>query len=321
MKPQHINLLCDPWTREELKLVDGEFDGDEIVKGKLVGKYEYPIVNGIPRFVEDEGYSDNFGYQWNRWARIQFEDENIDKPMSGYTTAMFDKVTKHKMTRLDGKIVLDIGCGPGRFVDVASKRGGVLVCLDYSSAIDAAKKNFEGVPGERLFVQGDALRLPIKDDVIDYAYSIGVLHHTPSPSRGVKEAARVLKKKGFFALSVYRKGGYYDFVIVNLWRKLFKMLRPKFGNKPALYYSYITGTIAYILARVWPPLAMPFRVIFSSVALPDLRWSILDTFDSITPSYQSSHETHEVYDWFEAADFVEIKPGQWGTTNFIGKKK
>lgn len=321
MKKEHLQLLCDPFDRSELTLSDVEFNGDEIVSGTLNGKYEYRIKNGIPRFVKDEGYSDNFGYQWNRWARVQFEDENVDKPMQGYTENMFDLITRSAFKKIENRIFLDIGCGPGRFADVIANRGATVVCVDYSSAIDAAKLNFEHKGLDILFVQGDALQLPIKEGAIDHAYSIGVLHHTPDPGFGVVEANRVLKKNGTFSLSVYRKGGYYDFAIVNLWRSFFKRIRPVLGNRPALAYSYASGFIAFTLAKIWPPLAMPFRVIFSSVALPDLRWSILDTFDSVTPSYQSSHETHEVYDWFEAADFVEIKPGQWGTTNFIGKKK
>ena len=37
----------------------------------------------------------------------------------------------------------------------------------------------------------------------DFAFSIGVLHHTPDPQRGVLEANRVLKQGGEFSISVY----------------------------------------------------------------------------------------------------------------------
>jgi len=94
MKPHHLCLLCDPQTREELTLVDAVYEGGEIVSGTLVSPtHRYPITRGIPRFVCDEGYSDNFGYQWNRWARVQFEDRNLDCPMQGHTTRMFETIT------------------------------------------------------------------------------------------------------------------------------------------------------------------------------------------------------------------------------------
>jgi SAM-dependent methyltransferase len=197
MKIHHLTLLCDPDTREELTLEGAVFAGDEIVSGSLRSAHRtYPIIRGIPRFVDDEGYSDNFGYQWNRWARVQFEDHNVGVPMQGHTTRMFTEITRFSAERLRGKTVLDMGCGPGRFTDVALGMGASVVALDYSSAIDTAQANFAGKNADVLFVQGDALRLPLKDNSVDYSFSVGVLHHTPSPATGVREAYRVTRGGG-----------------------------------------------------------------------------------------------------------------------------
>ena len=46
--------------------------------------------------------------------------------------------------------------------------------------------NCGGQSKNLLAIQGDALQLPFKDDVFDFAYSIGVLHHTPDPGLGIK---------------------------------------------------------------------------------------------------------------------------------------
>ena len=89
-----------------------------------------------------------------------------------------------------------MGCGPGRFTDVALTMGARVIALDYSSAIDAAQTNFAGKEADVLFIQGDALKLPLKTDSVDYVFTIGVLHHTPSPANGVREAHRVLKRGG-----------------------------------------------------------------------------------------------------------------------------
>lgn len=197
MKLTHIPLLCDPETHEELTIVDEVYDGDEILSGALVSTANcYPIVRGIPRFVNDEGYSSNFGYQWNRWARVQFEDRNFGGPMQGHTTRMFETITGFSAEILSGKTVLDLGCGPGRFTDVALSMVAKVVALDYSSAIDAAKANFKGKNVDILFVQGGALRTPLKDNSVDFSFTIGVLHHTPSPPDGVREARRVTRRGG-----------------------------------------------------------------------------------------------------------------------------
>ena len=131
MKLNHIIYLCDPETHADLKLEDAVFVGDEIVSGTLRSPTNaFPITRGIPRFVKDEGYSDNFGYQWNRWARVQFEDRNIGGPMQGHTTTMFKAITQFSTEKLRGKLVLDIGCGPGRFTDVSLAMGASVIALD-----------------------------------------------------------------------------------------------------------------------------------------------------------------------------------------------
>jgi SAM-dependent methyltransferase len=307
MKDYHLTLLCDPNTGEDLTLSDPVYEDEEIISGYLISSTgRYPISRGIPRFVSDEGYSDNFGYQWNRWARVQFEDRNLGRPMQGHTTRMFETITGFSKSSLCDKYLLDIGCGPGRFTDVAVRMGARVVALDYSYAIDAAKDNFNGKSDDVLFIQGDALRLPLKENSMDCSFTIGVLHHTPSPSMGVSEAYRVTRKGGQFAIRVYGADGFYTFPNVRFWRSLFLMLKPYFGLYPPLLYSYIFGTIGFVLGKIWLPLSYPLRILFPTVWLEDYRWTILDTFDAIVTTHQSGHKPQEIDSWLRAAGFSEI---------------
>jgi ubiquinone/menaquinone biosynthesis C-methylase UbiE/uncharacterized protein YbaR (Trm112 family) len=308
VKLKHLNYLCDPETHANLSLEDPLYVGDEIISGTLRSPTRcYPIINGIPRFVSDDGYSDNFGYQWNRWARVQFEDQNISGPMQGHTTKMFETVTHFSSKKLSGKTVLDMGCGPGRFTDVAITMGASVIALDYSSAIDAAKANFAGNNADILFVQGNALRLPIKTDSVDHSFSIGVLHHTPSPSSGVREAFRVTREGGEFAIRVYAARGFYTYVMVRFWRGVFLALKPVLKHYPALAYAYLFGSLGYFLGKIWRPLSYPLRTVLPTAWLPDYRWTILDTFDAIATTYQSSHEPQEIEGWLRTAGFTEVR--------------
>lgn len=320
MKREYLKFLRCPNTGEKLNLVISELKNDLIISGKLISsKYLYPITNGIPRFVKNEGYSSNFGWQWNKWAKVQFEDENIGKPMKGHTLNMFKKITELNKKKLKNKIILDIGCGPGRFIDISKKLGSkLIVAIDYSSAIDASKENFKNKDQNILFIQADALNLPFKDNSFDFAYSIGVFHHTPDPEKGVKEAQRILKKNGEFSLSVYRKGGYYDLPTVQALRKFFNFLWPIFGPYAPYLYSQFFGRISHIINKFSKKLGLFFRVIFGTVPLDDVRWTVLDTFDSITPSYQSTHSLYEVSQWFKNANFINVRIADW--ENIIGKK-
>ncbi len=320
MQKNLYKLLCDPATGEDLELIIEKKIGDEILKGKLVSQSnEYEIINSIPRFIDKENYSNNFGWQWNKWANVQFDHSNIDKPMEGYTSKMFSQITEWDKENLSEKIVLDMGCGSGRFADVVLSNGGYVIAVDNSSAIEAAKDNLKENLDKALFVQADVLNLPIKENVVDLTFSIGVLHHTPDPLKGINESYRTLKKNGEFALCLYSKNTNYDLPMVHFWRKVFRSTWPIFRQYPPLIYSYLFGGVNHYLAKLNRFLTYPIKILFPTISLPDIRWSVLDTFDSITTSYQSSHTNYEVYNWLKETGYSESRPGIW-YLNYISKK-
>lgn len=321
MKKIHLNILRDPYTGEKLELVVKESDKDEIISGELFSNSnKYEISNGIPRFVNQNNYSNNFSLQWRRWSRVQFDANNISKPMEDYTRNMFESITELNKEKLKGKSVLDLGCGSGRFADIAINFGATVVLLDNSNSIDIAKNILGDNDKDILFVQGDALMLPFENKMFDYVFSIGVLHHTPNPQKGVAESFRVLKPKGEFSLSVYSDGSNYTFKVVHIWRYIFNKLSPILKYYPPILYAYFFGTLNYILSKFHIFLTYPVRIFFPSVVLKDLRWSILDTFDLLTTSYQSGTTIYEAYYWLKNTGFSIVRPGRWGV-NLIGTKE
>lgn len=319
MKNDLLDFLCDPVTKEGLKLENPVFENGKVISGELVSSTNsYKIINGVPRFVSDNSYAANFAFQWNRWARVQFEDENIGGPMEGHTEKMFRDVSSLPPKALGGKSVVDIGCGAGRFTDLVSRAGGCVISIDRSDAIDVAKANINDNNRNVLFVQADALSLPIKSDMVDFCFSIGVLHHTPSPSEGVLEAYRILKTDGKFAVRVYEYGGFYTYPNVVFWRKLFQLSRPLFGYRLMLAYSYFFGGIGYFLGKLWRPLSYPMRIFFPTVWLQDYRWAILDTFDAISTVHQTGHKPNEISNWMKRAKFKSI--ANKNGNDFVGLK-
>lgn len=323
MNIDFLQYFVDPATHEPLVLEDAVYENEDIISGRLrSASNSYPIINGIPRFVPvEKNYAKSFGYQWNKWKRIQFDSENTGNKMAGYTKMMWEKISdmENDETSLQGKIVLDIGCGPGRFIEIARKKGAKVIGLDYSSAVEAARENFKSDPGTCI-IQADALKLPIASGILDAAYTIGVLHHTPDPKAAVGEATRALKKDGWFSISVYAKGGYYDKAFVQAWRKLFNFLWPVFKQYPPLIYTYVVMILFWPIGRAVPFLGKLIRQMFPYVNLPNWRWSMLDTFDSLTPSYQSAHESYEVFRWFKDNGFTKIEPTDWSFTAYKGVK-
>lgn len=107
---------------------------------------------------------------------------------------------------LEGKKVLEVGCGPG----FLSRQMGRLN-LDYT-AVDLAPRSIElaskgqklrGLPGK--FQVGNAEALDFADETFDHVVSIGVIHHTPNTEKCVEEIYRVLKKGGTGTVGLYYK--------------------------------------------------------------------------------------------------------------------
>src|SRR3977135_1814657 len=115
MHPKFLNILCCPKTGADLRLeVDECFSDGSTKTGMLTtesGRNRYPILKGIPRFVDREVYAQSFGYEWRKWSRVQFESENVGRPMAGHTEKMFDAITGFSEQFLKDKLVVEFGCG------------------------------------------------------------------------------------------------------------------------------------------------------------------------------------------------------------------
>ena len=100
----------------------------------------------------------------------------------------------------------DFGCGSGRwsrFVLDRLANAGTLHLVDASEqALAAARQNL----GDRPAVQLHRCSIedaPIADSSLDYAFSLGVLHHVPDTARAVADIARKLKPGAPFLVYLY----------------------------------------------------------------------------------------------------------------------
>jgi ubiquinone/menaquinone biosynthesis C-methylase UbiE/uncharacterized protein YbaR (Trm112 family) len=325
MQRSFLKYIVDPITKEELTIESSLEKNGKIIEGFLISKTnKYPIVRGIPRFAgynDDSNYTKSFGYQWNKWSQIQFDSKNVGKPYENFSLDMLDRIAGTKDTDFDGKTIVDIGCGPGRFLETIRQKNGIAIGVDLSDAVEAAGEIFKDDPNV-LVCQADVLNSPIKNNTIDGIFSIGVLHHTTNAETGFKEMVRVLKPNGWIAISVYSTGGYYDNFIVNIWRKIFKTLWPIFKQYPALIYTYSVVYLTTLIRKipVIRTLLNPFLYFIPSIILKDLTWSILNTFDSITPSNQYGFTMYQVFKWFKKANLKDIEPSDWAGASVNAKK-
>ena len=109
---------------------------------------------------------------------------------------------------LCGKKVLDLGCGPGFWIEQLAKSfPKEIVAADLTDqALNLAKQRVEMLNIRNCtFAKANAEDLPFDDSEFEHINCQGVVHHTPDTGKALKEISRVLCEKGTFSISVYYK--------------------------------------------------------------------------------------------------------------------
>lgn len=111
--------------------------------------------------------------------------------------------------------VLEIGCGMGTMAMQWAKTGCRFNAVDLSPMSIKMTSTRFGLFGHKgNFILGDGRQLPFADASFDYAYSWGVLHHSPDLKRSLHEMMRVIRPGGEFGLMLYYRPSFlYQYFI------------------------------------------------------------------------------------------------------------
>lgn len=293
-----LDLLACPECSGAYSPAEGD-EGD-LVEGTLVCSgcdRRVPVVDGIPRFVGSDQYAAAFGEEWTRWPRTQLDSatgltESRDKLQDAFT---------FPISELAGKRVLDLGCGTGRFAEIALAEGAEVVCVDMSRAIDVASSNL-GHFERAHFLQADVFALPLRSE-FDVVYSLGVLHHTPDPPRAFRRLAELLRPGGVISIRVYAAYNKAYIATTEFYRRFTKRLKPSTLMKLChlaipLYYLGKLPAIGPFVTRILLPV---------SVNPPTHAWRVCNTFDLYSPEYQFFFTHADVDGWFHDAGLEQIR--------------
>ena len=259
-----------------------------------------PISNfhGIPSFVDEEPYVQAFGLQWLRHAKTQLDS------YTGLT------ITKDRMSRmfgslfaiLDGKVVLEAGCGAGRFTEILLEKNALVTAIDLSDAVVANYEN-NGSSQNLRIAKASVVDLPFEKEQFDIVFCPGVVQHTPNPIESINRLYEQVKPGGWFVFDQYRYNLSSLLKVTWVVRFFVKRLSPKNGLK-------ITDWLVKILLpihrkvrkrRYLEVLLFRFSPVTSHYAgYPNMSdedqvaWAKLSTHDTLTDFHKHMTSVHRV---------------------------
>jgi len=301
----------------------------------------FPVVNGIPRFVEPDNYASAFGLQWNAYRTTQLDSH------SGLT------ISRDRLTRLvggsrevlRGKRVLEAGCGAGRFTEVLLASGAEVFAADLSSAVEANRANCGASPG--YFVcQADIRKLPVPPASFDVVICIGVIQHTPDPEETIAALCGYVKPGGMLVIDHYTQ----KFLSRTPFREKMRSLMPQHAVRRALRSYLLDKPLDYsmrfcrnLTSFLWPLHRGSWKLIMlpglRTFALPhDLRklalgfspiadhheffpelsgerlyeWAVLDTHDMLTDRYKHLRSVEEIEECLAKCGMEKIEASYAG---------
>ena len=265
-----------------------------------------PIVNGVPRFVDvpdDETArrtQASFGYEWthfNDWR--QSGETNFNDYFQGLDLAA-----------LGDAVILDGGCGMGRHARQAARFARQVVAVDFSSAIDQARRNTADV-GNVDCVQADLLALPLADGAFDFVYSLGVLHHLAETERALHTLVRKLRPGGTLRIYLYwKRHGWKGRVLGVVTAARRATTRMPF---PAL-----RGFCRVLSVGLFGGVVLPYRALSAAGVRGIEDWPLFvyskypfsvlynDQFDRFSAPIEKRYDADEVHALLERAGLVNV---------------
>jgi SAM-dependent methyltransferase len=255
------------------------FDEHNAVLGHPAGgcPERYPVINDLPRLLagrardrlyreHDHWFSDPAASSWfpastptddpgsigdavvsrfdREWA--SFYDIGTAE-QSKIFELYFDLVPRVVLGA--GSVVLDAGCGAGRWSVQVAARGSRVVALDAGRSVELAHRN--GRPWGIQCVQGDVTDLPFASATFDLVYSLGVLHHVDATEKAAAELVSALRPGGYCLIYLYYALDNRGPVFRGVYR-IVDLVRRVLSRSPQAVVGPISGVIA---ASVYLPLA------------------------------------------------------------------
>ncbi len=181
------------------KRVTSEADLEKIQLGNRQGwtdqTMSYDWKDKVKKERFSEAWYDEIDRRFIHAARLFAHDK-----------APFDRIIPFE--RLQGRCVLEIGCGMGLHSELIARAGAKLTAIDISdTSIEVTTRRLALRQLSANVTRMDARTLEFPDATFDFIWSWGVIHHSAQTALIIKEIHRVLRPGGETRVMVYNLDG------------------------------------------------------------------------------------------------------------------
>lgn len=345
MHERLLEVLACPHCEASLAVGSGKVESKGVIEdGRLdcpTCDRAYQVTEGVPRLLPSAPGPGTDASRTIAHFQMEFtapglthDDADISPPRTwctssspapGSTPAVYERMApgpseaegpaaasayRPDSSFLVGKRVLDGGCGPGRFLPLAAEAADHVVGLEYGDHVVRAAHRCKSLDNVDL-VQGSVLQPPFSPGSFDYAFTLGVLHHTPDPRLACLRLAELVKAGGAMSVWVYPP---------EYWGDPIRSVVNRAGPRTAVEDGAEPGP------RDLHPVAVPARsgpgegrppALDQVLAAPlfllgiprhdEREVMISTTYDRFGPSIITTHDYAEVEGWLGTGGFERVR--------------
>lgn len=257
----------------------------------------------------DSEVAAGFGREWSTFTQSE-EQLSSDERLAIF--ASYFRIFPWHILAKDA-VGIDVGCGSGRWSTLVAPRVGHLHLLDPSpDALAVAKRNLRST-SNTTFHLASVSDIPLPDCSLDFAFSLGVLHHVPDTQSAINAIAGKLRSGAPFLVYLYYALDNRPVWFRTLW-KASNLMRHLISRMPPWAKlgasQFIAATIYWPLARLS---ALVERLGYSSAPIPLQAYRNLsfytmrtDAYDRFCTTLEKRFSREQIRDMLDRAGFTNI---------------
>jgi ubiquinone/menaquinone biosynthesis C-methylase UbiE len=266
-------------------------------------------MNDFTRNV-DSDVTAGFGHEWSTFRQSEHDFSSADR--EAIFQSYFHIFPWQELP--PDPVGIDAGCGSGRWSVMVAPKVGHLHVLDASDdALAVARQNLANAPNVSFHLSSVG-NIPLDDNSLDFAFSLGVLHHVPDTMAAIRAIAAKLKIGAPFLVYLYYALENRPWWYRAIWRfsNIFRLIISRLPPRARLIISQIIAVVVY-----WPLArfaALVERAGFSPSVIPlesyrnrKLYVMRTDAYDRFCTRLEQRFTRRQIEQMLTGAGFYDIR--------------